>query len=84
TVDEVIERANNTEFGLAASVHTTNVSAAVRVSNALHAGTVWVNCHGVTNAAVPFGGFKQSGFGSDGGAEVMREYVQTKAVVIAL
>ncbi|KAJ3060822.1 hypothetical protein HDU98_003225 [Podochytrium sp. JEL0797] len=84
TVDEVIERANNTEFGLAASIHTTNVSTAMRVSNALQAGTVWVNCHNVFNASVPFGGYKQSGFGSDGGAEAIREYVKTKAVTIAL
>ncbi|KAJ3079653.1 aldehyde dehydrogenase (NAD(P)(+)) ald5, partial [Rhizoclosmatium hyalinum] len=84
TIEEAIERANNTEFGLASSIHTENLSTAIRVSNAIEAGTVWVNSHNQLNAAVPFGGFKQSGFGSDGGAEAIKEYTQTKAVFMTL
>ncbi|KAI9325003.1 acetaldehyde dehydrogenase [Obelidium mucronatum] len=84
TIDEVIERANDTEFGLAASVHTENYSTAVRVSHALQAGTVWINCHNKFSANVPFGGCKQSGFGSDGGIEAIKEYIQTKTCFVTV
>ncbi|KAJ3012849.1 UNVERIFIED_CONTAM: aldehyde dehydrogenase (NAD(P)(+)) ald5 [Siphonaria sp. JEL0065] len=84
TDDEVIERANATEFGLAASVHTESYSTAVRVSHALESGTVWINGHNKLSASVPFGGHKQSGFGSDGGIEAIKEYTKTKAVFVTL
>ncbi|KAJ1545806.1 aldehyde dehydrogenase (NAD(P)(+)) ald5 [Nowakowskiella sp. JEL0078] len=84
TAEEVIERANATPYGLAASVHTSNLTTAIRLSDAIQAGTVWVNTHNVFNAAIPFGGFKQSGAGRDGGLDALKEYTQVKAVIMKL
>ncbi|KAJ3234326.1 aldehyde dehydrogenase (NAD(P)(+)) ald5 [Chytriomyces hyalinus] len=82
TIEEAIKKANNSEYGLAASIHTTNISTYIKVANALQAGTVWVNTHNEFNAAVPFGGYKSSGIGRDGGAEAIKEYTQVKAVFV--
>ncbi|KAI8617171.1 retinal dehydrogenase [Chytriomyces sp. MP71] len=84
TLEEAIEKANNSNFGLAASVHTTNVSTYIKMANALQAGTVWVNCHNAFSAQIPFGGFKQSGHGRDSGAEALKEYTQTKTVYVSV
>ena len=67
TTDEVIERANNNNYGLAASVFTKDIDAANTVSNNLRAGTVWVNCYDVFDAALPFGGYKDSGYSREKG-----------------
>lgn len=64
-VDEVLRRANDTEFGLASGVFTRDISKALYVSEKLNAGTVFINTYNKTDVAAPFGGFKQSGFGKD-------------------
>ncbi|XP_040060572.2 cytosolic 10-formyltetrahydrofolate dehydrogenase [Gasterosteus aculeatus] len=81
-VDEVLRRANATEYGLASGVFTQDISRALYVSEKLNAGTVFVNTYNKTDVASPFGGFKQSGFGKDLGQEALNEYLKTKAVTI--
>ncbi|XP_074644425.1 cytosolic 10-formyltetrahydrofolate dehydrogenase-like isoform X2 [Tubulanus polymorphus] len=81
-IDEVIRRANNTEYGLASGVFTNDISKAMRVADAIQAGTVFVNTYNKTDVASPFGGFKQSGFGKDLGEEALSEYLKTKAVTV--
>jgi acyl-CoA reductase-like NAD-dependent aldehyde dehydrogenase len=80
---EVLARANATPFGLAAGLWTRNLACARRMADRLQAGTVWVNCWGDTDAAVPFGGIRQSGHGREMGREALTLYTQTKAVWIA-
>jgi acyl-CoA reductase-like NAD-dependent aldehyde dehydrogenase len=82
TEDEAIQVANATIYGLAAGVWTSNIRRALAMSERLEAGTVWVNCYRVTSYMTPFGGFKRSGFGREGGMEAIREYLQTKSVWI--
>jgi aldehyde dehydrogenase (NAD+) len=65
TVDEVIKRANNSHYGLGAGVVTPNIDAALKISNGIRAGTVYVNCYDVFDANTPFGGFKDSGLGRE-------------------
>lgn len=81
-VDEVIKMANDTPYGLAAGVHTTNLNRALYVANHLKAGTVWVNCYNVISHHMPFGGYKESGHGRELGAEVLNNYTEVKAVRI--
>uniref|UniRef100_A0A3Q0QS14 10-formyltetrahydrofolate dehydrogenase n=1 Tax=Amphilophus citrinellus TaxID=61819 RepID=A0A3Q0QS14_AMPCI len=81
-VDDVLRRANATEYGLASGVFTRDISKALYVSERLNAGTVFVNTYNKTDVASPFGGFKQSGFGKDLGQEALNEYLKTKAVTI--
>ncbi|WP_036725168.1 aldehyde dehydrogenase family protein [Patulibacter minatonensis] len=80
--DEVIRRANATPYGLTAGVWTENVGTAHRIAEALQAGTVWVNCYGVFDAAMPYGGFKESGWGREMGGVVLDDYTETKTVCI--
>lgn len=83
-VEEVVRRANNTTFGLAAAVWTSDVKKAHQVSHALRAGTVWVNCYDVFDAAAPFGGFKQSGLGRELGEAGLANYTEMKTVTMNL
>ncbi len=80
--DEAVSIANATMYGLAAGVWTSSIRRALTMSERLEAGTVWVNCYRVTSYMTPFGGYKRSGFGREGGIEAIREYLQTKSVWI--
>jgi phenylacetaldehyde dehydrogenase len=82
--DELIRRANDTVYGLAAGLWTSNIKRAHRIANALRAGTVWVNCYNIFDAAMPFGGYKQSGWGREMGAEVLRNYLETKSICMSI
>jgi len=81
--EEVIGYANDTEYGLASSVWTQNLSRAHRVAEQIHSGTVWVNCWLVRDLRVPFGGMKQSGVGREGGEEALRFFTEPKNICIA-
>lgn len=83
-LDEVIARANNTEYGLAAGLWTENVRSAHYIANRLKAGTVWVNCYNAFDAAAPFGGYKQSGIGREMGSYALNNYTEVKDVWINL
>jgi aldehyde dehydrogenase (NAD+) len=83
-IDEVIERANKTSFGLAAGVFTRDINTAFKFSSFVEAGTVWVNCWNVFDSANPFGGFKESGLGRELGEAGLAAYTESKTVVIAL
>src|SRR5687768_2679560 len=76
TPAEAVELANNTRYGLAASVWTENINLALDIAPQIKAGTVWVNCTNVFDAASGFGGYRESGFGREGGREGLREYVR--------
>lgn len=76
--------ANRTEYGLAAGIWTRDVSKAHRTARQIKAGSVWVNCYNGFDTAIPFGGYKQSGWGRELGAEAIDLYTQTKAVNVAL
>jgi aldehyde dehydrogenase (NAD+) len=80
--EQAVQIANSTIYGLAAGVWTSSIRRALTMSERLEAGTVWVNCYRVTSYMTPFGGYKRSGFGREGGAEALREYLQTKSVWI--
>ena len=79
-IDEVIEQANNNAYGLAAAVWTRDVKKAHSVSRRLKAGTVWINTYGLMDAALPFGGYKSSGFGRELGAHAIEHYTELKTV----
>src|SRR3954454_9484081 len=76
TPDEAVQLANNTRYGLAASVWTENINLALDVAPKVKAGTLWINCTNVFDAASGFGGYRESGFGREGGREGLREYVR--------
>jgi aldehyde dehydrogenase (NAD+) len=83
-VDEVLERANNTYYGLAAAVWTQDLDKAHLFARGVKAGTVWVNCYHVVDTTTPFGGFKMSGQGRENGEAALEHYTETKTVTIKL
>jgi phenylacetaldehyde dehydrogenase len=83
-VSELLPRANETVYGLAAGVWTNDMKQAHRVAKALRAGTVWINCYNVFDSALPFGGYKQSGWGREMGHEVLENYLETKSVCASI
>ena len=82
--DDAIAKGNATVYGLAAAVWTRDVSKAHRIARAIKAGTVWVNTYNLYDPALPFGGFKESGFGRDQGKDALEKYTQTKSVWVNL
>ncbi len=82
-IEEVVERSNRTQFGLAAAVWTRDINKAHRMARSLRAGTVWINCYDVFDAAAPFGGYKMSGVGRELGEYALQLYTEVKTVYIA-
>ncbi len=83
TVDDAVRLANDTDFGLAASVWSQNLSHVHRVVPRLKAGIVWVNTHNMLDPNLPFGGFKQSGYGRELGRAALEQFTELKSVCIA-
>jgi acyl-CoA reductase-like NAD-dependent aldehyde dehydrogenase len=82
--EDVVHQANATTYGLAAGVWTRDVAKAHKIARAIKAGTIWVNAYNLYDPSLPFGGFKQSGFGRDLGFEAIDAYLETKSVWIDL
>jgi len=83
-VEEIVARANNTTYGLAAAVWTRDIKKAHAIANSVRAGTVWVNCYNVLDTRAPFGGFKQSGIGRELGEYGLQQYTEVKTVIVKL
>ncbi|XP_013788834.1 retinal dehydrogenase 1-like isoform X2 [Limulus polyphemus] len=84
TLDEVIERSNNTHYGLAAGIFTNNIETALLYTQGVRAGTIWVNCYLASGPQVPFGGFKMSGQGREMGEDAIHEYTEIKTVTMCI
>ncbi len=82
--ENILQSANDSEYGLAAAVWTKDIAKAHRTAELLKAGTVWINCYNIFDSALPFGGYKQSGWGREMGKQVLDNYTQTKAICVAL
>ena len=83
-IDEVVHRANTTDYGLAAAIWSRDIKKAHTIAEQLRAGTVWINCYDVFDAAAPFGGFKASGIGRELGEKALDNYTELKTVTVAL
>ena len=81
-IEEVIERGNQTQFGLGSGVCTRDVGKAHRLAKSIRAGSVWINCYQAMDPAVPFGGYKMSGYGRESGVQHLEEYLNVKSVWI--
>jgi acyl-CoA reductase-like NAD-dependent aldehyde dehydrogenase len=83
-LDEAVRMANDSAYGLAAGVFTSNFSTAHGLADEIRAGSVWINCYGMLDEAMPTGGFRQSGWGREAGRVGVEEYTELKSVVAAL
>ena len=83
-LDDIAAIANDTSFGLASGIWTKDLSMAHKLAKRLRAGTVWINCYNIFDAALPFGGYKESGWGREMGKEALNNYLETKAVCMQL
>ncbi len=83
-MDDLIKQANNSEFGLAAGIWTRDIAKAHKVAGLIKAGTTWINCYNIFDSALPFGGYKQSGWGREMGEEAVQLYLETKSVCLPL
>ena len=83
-LDEIAAQANDTVYGLGAGIWTKDISKAHALAKKIRAGTVWINCYNVFDASLPFGGYKQSGWGREMGHEVLEAYTEVKAVTTQL
>ncbi|XP_014277133.1 aldehyde dehydrogenase 1A1 [Halyomorpha halys] len=84
TLDEVIDRANKTTYGLAAGILTKNIDVATKFAHAVQAGSVWINCYDIVTPQTPFGGYKMSGQGRELGKDSLHEYLETKTVTMKI
>jgi aldehyde dehydrogenase (NAD+) len=84
SIDEVVHRANTTDYGLAAAVWTRDIKKAHTIAEQIRAGTIWINCYDVFDAAAPFGGYKASGLGRELGEKALDNYTELKTVTVAL
>ncbi|MFT4826017.1 MAG: phenylacetaldehyde dehydrogenase [Cryomorphaceae bacterium] len=84
SADDIAAIANDNQYGLAASVWTRDISKAHKTAAQIKAGILWINCHGIPDMAVPFGGYKQSGWGRENGYEALLQYTELKSVVVKL
>ena len=80
----MIERGNETNYGLAAAVYTNDITNAMYLSQNMRAGTVWINCYDIFQSGVPFGGFKESGIGRELGEYALELYTEVKAVTMKI
>jgi len=83
-IDDIAQVANATSFGLASGIWTKDISKAHKLAKRLRAGTVWINCYNIFDAALPFGGYKESGWGREMGHEALSNYLETKAICVQL
>ena len=84
TLEEIPTLANATQYGLGAGIYTTNLNHAHKLAARIESGNVWINCYSMLDAAMPFGGYKQSGWGRELGEEGLNAYLETKAVYVSL
>ncbi|KAG8001533.1 Retinal dehydrogenase 2 [Nibea albiflora] len=84
TIEEVIERANNSDYGLVAAVFTSDINKAMTISTAMQAGTVWINCFNALSTQCPFGGYKMSGNGRELGENGLKEYTEVKTITMKM
>ncbi len=84
STDDIIAIANDNQYGLAASIWTRDISKAHKTAAEIKAGILWINCHGIPDMAIPFGGYKQSGWGRENGYEALLQYTELKSVVVRL
>lgn len=80
--DEVLKRANDTRYGLAAGIVTENIETYLKLANGIRAGTIYVNCYDIFDANAPFGGFKDSGVGRELGTPALSNYLESKTVIV--
>ena len=83
-IDDLVAKANDSPYGLAAGLWTNDLTKAHRIAAAIKAGTVWINCYNLTDPASPFGGYKQSGWGREMGRAVLEQYTETKSIWVNL